>query len=400
MLSRRGRWQLIFIVISAIFALQVRSTLAIVTLIVVNGLVWFINYLNQQEHIEVLETDAKRTKDDAQLEVDDAYDKINILLQAIPSALGYIDQKGKFDVTNQLFDYLVEPKNKTVFDATIDVPIRKVLLDAFLGEKQFIRQISYRDTDYQILSVPFFTDKDRYNGCMVIFQDVTRIVEGEKVQRRFIADASHELRTPITAIKGMVEILNRESFNDPDTLKEFLKQIEKENGRLDKIVEDLLLQSRLSANQVRLERSFVSLKSFLEGIVYDKRREIQSANIDVTIECSDRLSLFADPFRLSQVFINLINNSINYTKNGKILIECRKHDQKTQIVFEDNGAGMSPDILPHIFERFVRGDVARGRDSGGTGLGLAITKSIVDAHGGTIEVQSEVGKGTRFIIIL
>ena len=400
MLSKRGRWQLIFIALSALFALQVRSTFSIVTLIVVNGLVWFVNYLNQQEHIEVLETDAKRTKDDAQLEVDDAYEKLNILLQGIPSALGYIDQKGKFDVTNQMFDYLVEPKNKTVFDATIDVPIRKVLLDAFLGEKQFIRQINYRDTDYQILSVPFFTDKDRYNGCMVIFQDVTRIVEGEKIQRRFIADASHELRTPITAIKGMVEILNRASFNDPDTLKEFLKQIEKENNRLDKIVEDLLLQSRLSANQVRLERSFISMHSFLEGIVYDKRREIQSSNIDVSVECSETLTIFADPFRLSQVFINLINNSINYTKNGSIHISCHKHEDKTHIIFEDNGAGMSPEILPHIFERFVRGDGARGRDNGGTGLGLAITKSIIDAHGGMIEVQSDVGRGTRFIITL
>lgn len=400
MWQKKNNWQLIVGVIVAIFALVDQSTISILSLVVIMGGIWFLNNVEQREHIEVIESSAERTKGYALEKADQAHDKLETLISAIPSALGYIDQKGNFSVTNQMFEYLIDPMHKSVFDASIDVPIRKVLLDAFLGEKQFIRQISYRSTDYQILSIPFFTDKGRYDGCMVIFQDVTRVVDGEKIQKQFIADASHELRTPITAIKGMVEILNRPDFDDDNTRKEFLKQIEKENNRLDRIVEDLLLQSRLKANQVHLEKSFFNVKSFLEGVVYDKRIELQRAGITTHIESSDTLQVYGDQFRLNQVIVNLINNAINYSKNGNIWIRCRKTDHHVIIEFEDDGQGIAEDLLPHIFERFVRGDASRSRDSGGSGLGLAISKSILEAHGGTIQVSSVVDKGTTFTLVL
>lgn len=400
MLQKKNNWQFVVSALAAAFALFDKSTISILILVFIMGSIWILNNLEQKEHIEVIESSAERTKGDALVKVDQAYDRLETLIRAIPSALGYIDQKGNFNVTNQMFEYLIEPHHKSVFDASIDVPIRKVLLDAFLGEKQFIRQLSYRGTDYQILSIPFFKDQNRYDGCMVIFQDVTRVVDGEKIQKQFIADASHELRTPITAIKGMVEILNREGFDDEQTRKEFLKQIEKENNRLDKIVEDLLLQSRLKANQVHLEKSFFKIKPFLEGVVYDKRIELQRAGITTHIESSDTLEVYADQFRLNQVFVNLINNAINYSKNGNIWISCRKHDHHISIDFADDGQGIAEDLLPHIFERFVRGDVSRARDSGGSGLGLAISKSILEAHGGSIQVKSVVDEGTTFTLNL
>lgn len=400
MLLKKNSLKIIVFIIASFFALYSKSSLSIIILIGTQIALWVNDVMAQKAVIESLANTTIEKVTEAHTQVNQANETLESLIRSIPSALAYINQKGEFEVTNENFDYLIDPSHKNVFDASIDTPIRKVLLDAFLGEKQFIRQLNYRDVDYQILSVPFFGEKNRYNGCMIIFQDVTRVVEGEKIQKRFIADASHELRTPITAIKGMIEILNRPGFDDDATRVEFLKQIEKENGRMDKIVEDLLFQSKLKANQVYIEKAFFNVKQFLEGVLYDKRQEIQNANISVHVNCSDSLQVYADQFRLSQVFVNLINNAINYTKDGDITITCRKEDRKVIIQFADNGQGIAPDLLPHIFERFVRGDSARSRDTGGSGLGLAISKSILEAHGGTLEASSELGVGTTFTLTL
>lgn len=400
MLPKKISVKVVVLGLTAIYAITSKTAISIIVLIAVQIILWIMDVMAKQKQINVMETSAIHRESIAKSQVDLAYDKLDMLIHAIPSALAYINQKGEFEVTNQNFDYLIEPTQKNVFDASIDTPIRKMILDAFLGEKHFVRQLTYRDIDYQILSVPFFDERSRYNGCMIIFQDVTRVVEGEKVQKRFIADASHELRTPITAIKGMIEILNREGFDDDATRKEFFKQIEKENNRLDKIVEDLLLQSRLQANQVYIEKAVFNVRQFLEGVLYDKRQEIQSADIDVTINCSDTLQMYADQFRLSQVFTNLINNALNYARGGEILINCRKSDNHVVVEFSDNGQGIDPELLPHIFERFMRGESSRSRDNGGSGLGLAISKSILEAHGGTIDVRSRLGEGTSFILVI
>ena len=281
----------------------------------------------------------------------------------------------------------------------IDSPLRQTLLDAFLNEKQFVRQFTYENTDFQVLSIPLFNDK-RYVGCMLIFQDVTRVVEGEKMQKRFIADASHELRTPITAIKGMIEILNRDQYEDLDTAKEFGKQIEKENNRLEQIVDDLLLQSRLKSNKVYLELSSFNLKQFFDGLIYEKRQELHQNNIDVVLNCPSDINLTADHFRLSQVVLNLLNNAINYSKDGQIVIQCSTRKNKVKIKLIDTGSGIKSGDLPHIFERFFKGSPDSSKQRTGSGLGLAISKSIIEAHGGSIMVDSVEGEGTTFTIEL
>ncbi|CAM3571848.1 cell wall metabolism sensor histidine kinase WalK [Erysipelothrix urinaevulpis] len=328
--------------------------------------------------------------------VEDASSKLTQLIDAIPSPLVYINQRGDFEVINVYFKQMIEVMPDNVYDVSIDSPLRQIMLDAFLNEKQFIRQFSYHGQDFQVHSIPIIND-NRYTGCMLIFQDVTRVTEGEKMQKRFIADASHELRTPIASIKGMAEILNRPGFNDPETLKEFLEQIEKETGRLDLIVKDLLLQSRLKANKVYLEKSVFNLRQFFDGLVYERRQELHQANIKVKINCPSDITVFADQFRLSQVYLNLINNSINYAKNGTIEIDCSKKRDEVTISFSDDGKGIKKELLPHIFDRFYRGESDRNREQGGSGLGLAISKSIIEAHNGSLEVDSIYGKGTTFI---
>ncbi len=358
----------------------------------------FALYRNQQEQ-EKIQLSSVHLADEANTRAEDTHEKLVQFINAIPSPLVYINQRGDFDVSNDNFMRLLALEHKNVYDMTIDSPLRQTLLDAFLNEKQFVRQFHYNDIDFQVLSIPVFNER-RYDGCILIFQDVTRIVEGEKMQKRFIADASHELRTPITAIRGMIEIMNREDFNDPSTAKEFSIQIGKENRRLEQIVDDLLLQSRLKSKKVYLDKSNFNLKQFFDGLIYERRQELHQENIKVILKCPSDVMITADHFRLSQVVLNLFNNAINYSKDGTITISCEESRDSIKISFKDSGNGIDPEILPHVFERFFKGAPDRAHGNNGSGLGLAISKSIIESHGVTLEVKSEVGQGAEFIITI
>lgn len=382
-----------------VLALYQTSPLTIILLFMVGVVGYFIKETKISHKIEDVHLDLKEEKTAAEDRAEDALIKLEHLINAMPSPLIYINQKGDFDVSNIYFEQMIGIEAQHVYDVAIDSPLRQIMLDAFLNEKQFIKPFNYNDIDFQVHSIPMMKE-GRYNGCLLVFQDVTRITEGEKMQKRFIADASHELRTPIASIIGMSEILNREDFNDEKTAKEFIKQIDVEANRLEHIVKDLLLQSRLKENQVYLEKNIFNLRSFFEGLIYEKRMALHQNNIEVILTCPSDITVYADQFRLSQVFINLFNNAVNYAKNGKIMINCECWQNECTITFSDNGKGIPKDILPHIFDRFFRGETDRSREFGGSGLGLAISKSIIEAHGGTVEVESEVGQGTSFIIKL
>ncbi len=348
-----------------------------------------------------LEDEAKKRaiKDKARTKTDDVKVKLNAIIESIPSILVYVNERGEFDVYNRKFEQLLKVNAPNVYDAKIESPLREILLDAFLNEKQFMRQVKIDGIDYQVLAIPMMRDY-RYDGCMIVLRDVTRLLDGERMQQRFIADASHELKTPIASIKGMSEILNRDDFEDVETSKEFLAQIQIESARLGTIVEDLLLQSKLMADKVHLEKTEFNLRQFFEGLIYEKRRELHSSNIDVTLNCPSDVMIEADHFRLTQVFGNLFNNAINYAKDRKIKIDCDITADNWLIQFKDTGDGIDEAVLPHIFERFYRGDSSRDRANGSTGLGLAISKAIIEAHGGTVKVKSKVGEGTNFLIKL
>lgn len=388
---------IIFLFIAGI-TLYYQNLISIVVLIIAAICMLAVNNLKQSDTVHSIRKHAEKEKKEAHYRADDATDKLVKLINAIPSPLVYINQRGDFEVSNQYFDQMLVSQAQNVYDVNIDSPIRQTLLDAFLNEQQFVRQFSYKDIDYQVLSIPLLTETRRYHGCMLIFQDVTRVVEGEKMQKRFIADASHELRTPITSIKGMVEIMTRPDFDDDQTRTEFLDQTKKEVERLDRIVEDLLLQSRLRANQVYLEKTHFNLKQFFEGLIYDRRQALHQHNIEVQLNCPSDLEIFADQFRMSQVFLNLFNNAINYAHGGCIRIVCTAEGRRVKIDFSDDGDGISENLLPHIFERFYRGEDSRTRDTGGSGLGLAISKSIIEAHRGQLSVTSKKRNGTTFTV--
>lgn len=401
MQRKQNNATLVILVLTGLLLILFRNTivLQILTLLVGVGVLIYLDRMFLTEIRKEVERKTLEAKSKAKSKTDDAKLKLNAIIESIPSILVYINTRGEFDVYNRRFETLLDVDAKNVYDSQIKTPLRQILLDAFLNEKQFIRQEKFGEIDYQVLAIPMMRN-NLYAGCMIIMQDVTRLLDGERMQQRFIADASHELKTPISSIKGMIEILNRDDFDDEATLKEFLSQIQIETARLQTIVEDLLLQSKLMADKVHLEKTEFNLRQFFEGLIYEKRRELHQNNIDVTLNCPSDVMIEADHFRLSQVFGNLFNNAINYAKNRSINIDCDISDKSWLIQFSDTGDGIDEAILPHIFERFYRGEESRDRNSGSTGLGLAISKSIIEAHGGSVKVKSAIGEGTNFQIKL
>jgi two-component system phosphate regulon sensor histidine kinase PhoR len=226
---------------------------------------------------------------------------------------------------------------------------------------------------------------------------VTRIEAAEKSRRDFIANVSHELRTPLTSIQGYVETLVEDPRPNAETSREFLGIIHKNATRMNRLTEDLLALASVEGPDYKLTlqptRASALVQDAIEslgGMVVDSEVELQSTG------APDDLVL-ADPDAMNQVFGNLIENSLKYGKSGKrVRVGARLLEREVEFSVQDFGPGIASEHLNRIFERFYRVDKARSRESGGTGLGLAIVKHIVNAHGGRVWAESELGAGAQF----
>ncbi|MGX8834222.1 sensor histidine kinase [Amedibacillus sp. YH-ame6] len=276
-------------------------------------------------------------------------------------------------------------------------PVKEFIKDSFIMEKQVDKILRINDIEYQSISIPV-TAKQHYRGCLFLFQDVSKTLEGEKMQKRFIADASHELKTPIAVIKGMVEILNRDDFDDDETRKEFLDQIESEINRLDNLVKDLLQLSRLSLSNVILKKEKVDMTKVIDKACQSLSKTADKKGLIIVKDYQYRGILTCDESKMFQVMINLLSNAIKYSDTGAITIKTSKENSFYTIEVKDEGHGISLEDQEKIFERFYRVDDDRSRMNGGSGLGLSIVKSAVEAHGGKILVRSQVDEGTSFIV--
>ena len=234
-------------------------------------------------------------------------------------------------------------------------------------------------------------------GALVVLHDVTRIEDAEKSRRDFIANVSHELRTPLTSIQGYVETLVEDPHPKPETTREFLGVILKNATRMNRLTEDLLALAsvegpdyKLTLQPIRASALVQDAIESLGGIVVDSNVELESTG------APDDL-VMADPDAMNQVFGNLIENALKYGEAGKrIRVGARLLEAEVQFTVQDFGPGIAFEHLGRIFERFYRVDKARSRESGGTGLGLAIVKHFVQAHGGRIWAESELGSGAQF----
>jgi two-component system OmpR family sensor kinase len=221
--------------------------------------------------------------------------------------------------------------------------------------------------------------------------------QSEERMRQFVADASHELRTPLTALAGYIDVLGRRNSVDPEILQSSLAAMQRESGRMTRLVTDLLTLTRIESGRGPTLRP-LALDAWLAGALDELG--LKDLGVPEARQFEAGLVVNIDPDALKQVVNNLAQNAMKYAPGAEQHWSCFGHGPRAAFRVEDTGPGISAQDLPHIFERFYRGEKARDRAAGGSGLGLAIAKSIVEAHGGTIEATSPPGAGATFTVWL
>ncbi len=267
------------------------------------------------------------------------------------------------------------------------------------GERQ-VRTVylSLSERFIDIAVMPVETEGERFG--LVVLRDVTDLRRLELVRREFVANVSHELKTPLASIRALADTLEAGAIDDPEVSGEFLSRIVFEVDRLNGLVEELLDLGRLESGRLSLDYRAIAPAALIERTVGRLVHQIENAGLTIEIEADPELRLATlDGARIEQVLINLIQNAIKFTPaGGSILIRASEAGEWLQIDVIDSGSGIHQDELPRLFERFYKSD--RARRSSGTGLGLAISKHIVLTHGGRISVKSTLGRGSTFTVEL
>lgn len=238
-------------------------------------------------------------------------------------------------------------------------------------------------------------------GVVLSLHDITRIKQLEEVRKTFVANVSHEIKTPITAIKGFAETLIDGALHDKENAVKFLNTIKAHSERINSLVDDLLTISRIESGKIKIEAAPLDINTVIDTVftlLLDKAKA-KGLYLRKTIP-SEPLFISADRDRLIQIFLNLVENGIKFTAAGGVTIGIEKTDSHTVICVEDTGSGIAKEHLSRLGERFYRVDMARSRELGGTGLGLAIVKHLVKAHGWDLRIESVYGKGTEIKIII
>jgi len=273
-----------------------------------------------------------------------------------------------------------------------------------LGDRSERRQeITLGDGQATLVHWVPLVEEDALRGVVAVFHDITALKKAETIRRDFVANVSHELRTPVTVIKGYAEtLLTTTLADDPQRRERFLGIIQHHADRLTNLVRDLLALSELESGEVSLHPQNVELEGAVKHalLLVEQRSEEKGVTLEFAGVTGGGV-VRADPGRLDQVLINLLDNAIKYSgQGGKVSVQAGEEGELVKVSVTDSGIGIPQKDLPRLFERFYRVDEARSREKGGTGLGLSIVKHIVQAHGGSVSVQSTPGVGSVFTFTL
>jgi two-component system sensor histidine kinase VicK len=299
----------------------------------------------------------------------------------------------------------IDARKKHTFDSifekySIPVTFEQALSDDEKEVKSCVLEIG--ENVIALHFAPYKTEYKKADGVVVALQDITKQQRLDDSRRAFVADVSHELRTPLTNIKSYSETLLDADIDDEATRTSFLKVIDSEADRMTRLVKDLLALSQLDHSKQHLKPESFSLGALVENIVNTMSMDAKKRGQILTyVKGGESAVVFADKDRINQVIVNIVSNALKYTpEGGNITVVSGQQEQNAYIKISDTGMGIPEKDLPHIFDRFYRVDKARSRKMGGTGLGLAIAKEIVEAHEGTISIDSVYGEGTTVTIKL
>jgi two-component system phosphate regulon sensor histidine kinase PhoR len=349
---------------------------------------------------------------DAMHEINRSYtrqqDSMTTLIENIGNGLIFVDGVGRINYVNQTFkeDFQTDATHWELADYHEVIPyeeVRKMIDEVFETKEKLARQLQFavhiERKHFDVSCAPIVNKHKKVRGIVVVFHDITAIKKLENTRKDFVANVSHELKTPVTSLIGFTETLLDGAREDKELEDQFLHIMLHEGRRLQSLITDLLELSKIEREHFVLQWAPVSLSDVLESVMLILREKAEAKKIKLEHLQGDEGVVAGDAFRIRQIMINLISNAISYTpENGRVSVAIHERQSEADLVISDTGMGIEQDQIPRIFERFYRVDKARSRDSGGTGLGLAIVKHLVEAHDGKIHVNSVPGKGSTFTI--
>ncbi len=296
---------------------------------------------------------------------------------------------------------------RSIQEVTRSPELQAFVDEVLSGGRPAEREVSLHEGErryFHIQGSPVRDGEGRRIGAVVVFHDVTRLKRLERVRRDFVANVSHELKTPTTSIKGFLETLAAGALEDQGKAREFVGIAARQADRLSAIIDDLLTLSMLEedADERRLETVTVAVAGLLRDAVEICRYAAAEKQVELRLCCAEGLEANINAALIEQAVVNLLDNAIKYSAGGEEVEIAAEADGEGGLVIEvrDHGCGIEEKHLPRLFERFYRVDRARSRKLGGTGLGLAIVKHIAQAHGGTVAVRSRPGEGSTFSLHL
>jgi two-component system phosphate regulon sensor histidine kinase PhoR len=367
---------------------------------------WWRARFNSQQGQRAAEMEAFQRRQ--QQTAIDAKAQQQVLFNSMLEGLLLLDRNRKIYLANRAFKSLfglkTELRGKTIMEA-----LRVHELDDLVNQVEAKGQVlnyelklpDLSERWLQVNAAAISNSTGEREGTILVFHDLTRLKQLERTREEFVANVSHELRTPLSLIKGYVETLLDGARNNPEVAERFLRIIERNTQRLDLLIQDLLTISALESERIKLVLQPVNLHGLVDKVFADLNSRAEDKEVVLENELPVFLGL-VDSNRIDQVLANLVDNAIKYGRvQGKVVVGGKKIDgEKIEIYVRDDGPGIPQESLDRVFERFYRVDKARSRDQGGTGLGLSIVKHIVQAHGGKVWVESELGKGATFYFTL
>ncbi len=325
--------------------------------------------------------------------------ELETVLSSINEGLAVVDIDGNIVLSNDNFfkniDYLGQDTDgKRIWEIYRDPKLNSMIKDVFKNEKNSTEIIKIDDLFFKT-SFNLIKEAKR---IVITFHNITEAKRVEQIKKDFVLNASHELKTPLTSIKGFIETLEAEI---PDKNKNYLNIIKRNSERLTHIVNDLLIINQLEDSDI-FKTEIIDLNRVINETIIIHQKEAEKKNIEFIIkEPSVNIKFRGDKYKIEDLIINLVNNAVKYTDKGKITISYGYED-KNNVFFKikDTGIGIEKKNLQRVFERFYVTNKSRSRETGGTGLGLSIVKHIVNIHNGSINLESEPGSGSTFTIIL
>ena len=335
---------------------------------------------------------------------------VRYILNGLTLPVFVVDPQSKISFMNKAakLRYVNAEKGQAFSDVITSKKCNKALNDVLNGSANGTANVTLQEvvpTSFRVSLSRLDSDSDPRPSCVLSFEDVSHIQEAEQMRHDFVANVSHELRSPLTALTGFVETMQGAASNDPEARHRFLGMMANEADRMGRLIGDLLSLSRLQAGErvaptdnVNMSRLLKSVTSSLGGLA--ERRDI-TLNLDFT---DDLPMVIGDNDELTQVFQNVVENAIKYSAKGsEVRIFCDSNTSDSRylcINVQDAGDGIDPTHIPRLTERFYRVDKGRSRAQGGTGLGLAIVKHILIHHRGWLKITSALGRGSTFTVNL